>query len=47
MLLPKRGVVIPKCKDDVEYKIVCLSREEHLDTLDLCDRLEELNWFLK
>lgn len=34
MLLPKKGLRFAKTKDDIEYRIVCFPKEQHLYLLD-------------
>ena len=35
MLLPKKGVKFAKTKADIEWRIVCVNKEKHLQLLEL------------
>lgn len=34
ILIPKRGLKFAKTKDDIEYRKVCLTKEQHLNMIN-------------
>lgn len=34
MLLPKKGVKVPKTKEDIEWRKICVNKEKHFQLLE-------------